>query len=450
MKISKSLRFRIIAGYVAFTLITTLCYTLSGLLVLKISDDELFNWYIARVAEGKFHEYVQGSQQERNSLLASKNIIVGMDADVIGHLQQGSVKQLPKNSQTFTLENWPDVSHISRADKNRFEIFEVRFAKSSFHIVKIPLPAGAKDQHFFYYVVDISAYNISEVWAAQGTYFGLFILLLVFMLVASLLGFAISRKVIAPLTQLTHDVAKASVGSKLNSYYPDEVGVLAIKINDLMTRIGGFIDREKAFSRDVSHELRTPVTSSQIALELAMHLTEKGDPKLREVLGRIGDANRDMIHLIDTFMLIGRENIPSTAAAETNLFALIKASIERNSYLIEGKDVVVINMIDEHIAVNLPHDLLLVVVDNILRNAFQYTDKGNVTLQATKEFISVTDTGRGFDQSALDRLLLPYETYHGEGIGLGLNIIKRICELTGWRLEIRSECGLGSFLTVHF
>ena len=107
-------------------------------------------------------------------------------------------------------------------------------------------------------------------------------------------------------------------------------------------------------------------------------------------------------------------------------------------------------MVDEQIVVNQPHKLLAVVIDNILRNAFQYTEKGNVTVRASEEYISVTDTGRGFDQAAVERLLRPYETFHGEGIGLGLNIIKRICELTGWRLEVRSECGIGSLLIVHF
>lgn len=450
MKISKSLRFRIIAGYILFTLITTVCYTLSGLLVLKISDDELFNWHIVRVAEEQFRQYQRSSLQQRMSMVNDGHLLVGVDSDVINHFHTHSPIQDRSIIQAASLEDWPDVTHVSRGDDGRYEIYEVRFLRSSFHVVKIPFDKDFLKPEFFYYIVDISDYNKNDVWAVQGTYFGLFMLLLLFMLVACGLGVAMSKKVISPLTQLAEDVEKANVGSNLNNYYPDEVGVLAVKINDLMNRIGGFIDREKSFARDVSHELRTPVTSSQIAVELALHFTENADPKLREILGRICDANRDMMHLIETFMLIGRENIPNNTVSPTSLSVVVNESIGRNSYLISGKDVEAINMVDQQIVVNQPHKLLAVVIDNILRNAFQYTEKGNITVRASEEYISVTDTGRGFDQSSVERLLRPYETFHGEGIGLGLNIIKRICELTGWRLEVRSECGVGSLLIVHF
>lgn len=450
MKIAKSLRFRIIAGYVTFTLITTLCYTLSVLVVVKMNEDELFNWHIVRVAEQKLQDYKNIPFNERNKASLSAGVLIGDDTDLIDHFKLHSFLGDSPNSGPVSLDDWPDVTHISRGDHGGHTIYEFRFSNRSFHVVKISDNQFNDERQGFYYIVDISDYNKNDVWAVQGTYFGLFMLLLVFMVVAISLGVGISRKVISPLTQLTEDVDKATVGGKLNSYYPDEVGILAIKINDLMTRISGFIDREKAFSRDVSHELRTPVTSSQVALELALHLTEKSDPKLREVLGRIWDANCDMIHLIETFMLIGRENIPSTAVAPTNLAAVVSESIERNSYLLSGRQIETLNMVDQTITVNQPHKLLSVVIDNILRNAFQYTEKGNVTVRASENFISVADTGRGFDPSATERLMRPYETFHGEGIGLGLNIIKRICDLTGWKLEVKSECGVGSLLVIRF
>lgn len=450
MKIAKSLRFRIIAGYILFTLITTVCYTLSVLLVVKMNEDELFNWHIVRVAESEYNRYKTLPEPDRQTFLIENNIVIGDDIDIINYFKDHSYSNKEENVIPVSLDDWPDVTHISRGDHGDHIIYEFRYTNHSFHVVKISLNQATNQSQGFYYIVDISGYNKYDVWAVQGTYFGLFMLLLVFMMVAISLGVGISRKVISPLTQLTEDVEKATVGGKLNSYYPDEVGILAIKINDLMTRISCFIDREKAFSRDVSHELRTPVTSSQVALELAMHLTEKEDPKLREVLGRIWDANCDMVHLIETFMLIGRENIPSTAVTPTNLASVVSESIERNSYLLNGRQIDAVNMIDQHITVNQPHKLLSVVIDNILRNAFQYTEKGNVTVRASEKFISVADTGRGFDVAATERLLKPYETFHGEGIGLGLNIIKRICDLTGWKLEVKSECGVGSLLIIHF
>ncbi|WP_028876572.1 sensor histidine kinase [Teredinibacter turnerae] len=446
MNIGKSLRFRIIAGYVIFTLATTICYSLGALTVLKISDDELFNWYIAGVAEDEYYRYRDASDIRKEEILAqSRQIIVGTDDDVIHRIFQISAdKPLPEKFESY-------ISHTSRGSGGRQQIFELDDGSSKYHMVRIPFSSSlGETRAYFYYVVDVSAYNKFDVYAVQGTYFGLLLMLLIFLIVSSILGAIISRRVIKPLTQLTSDVMKADVGQNIGSYYRDEVGTLAETINDMMTRIMSFVEREKAFSRDVSHELRTPITSSQVSLDLALSMDESRDPKLRRVLERICDANRDMMHLIETFMLIGRESIPSDAVSATNLSSVVRDSITRNTYLISEKSLEVLNLVDESVTVKQPRKLLDVVVDNILRNAFQYTDQGNVTVRANEEFISVADTGRGFEQTALERLLVPYETFHGEGIGLGMNIIKRICKITGWRLDVRSECGVGTLLILHF
>lgn len=446
MNIGKSLRFRIIAGYVVFALITTICYSLGALTVLKISDDELFNWYISGVAEDEYYRFKDASELDRNAILAAnRQIVIGDNSHIVERLfPQTNSLELGKSFEDF-------VTHISRKKGGREEIFEATDDVRRYHIVKIPLVnIVGEARQYFYYVVDVSDYNKFDVNAVQGTYFGLSLMLLIFLMVSSVLGAIISRRVIAPLTQLARDVEKASVGRNIQNYYRDEVGALAETINEMMVRIMGFVEREKAFSRDVSHELRTPITSSQVSLDLALSMEEARDPKLQRVLERICDANRDMMHLIETFMLIGRESVPSDAVMQTNLNSVVRDSINRNNYLIAEKSLDIVNLVDNEVTVNQPRKLLDVVVDNILRNAFQYTDEGNVTVRASSEFISVTDTGRGFEQTALERLLAPYETFHGEGVGLGMNIIKRICNITGWRLDVRSECGVGTLLILHF
>ncbi|WNO11156.1 HAMP domain-containing sensor histidine kinase [Teredinibacter sp. KSP-S5-2] len=448
MNISKSLRFRINAGYVIFCLVTTVCYSICALTVLKISDDELFNWYIVRLAEGLYNQH--DLLHQTDFYIADSEMFVGTDAQVIRKVLAEHDNHENTISDSMSLDDWDHVRHVSRGDSGRYEVYELTLPDKNYHMVKIPLRDSFNKNQFFYYIIDVSGYNTYAVSAVQGTYFGLSVLLFLFFIIAIVSGKVISEKVISPLKQLADEVAKADVGTKLNSYYPDEVGILAGKVNQLVARIGGFIDREKAFSRDVSHELRTPITSSQVSLELAMQMTKESDTKLRSVLQRIGDANRDMIHLIETFMLIGRENIPKDSVTQTNLYDVVHESITRNQYLIGVKKLDVVSHVDEKIEVKQPKKLLLVVIDNILRNAFQYTDEGNVTIRGNKEFISIADTGRGFDQSAIDRLSMPYETFHGEGVGLGLNIIKRICKLTGWRLDVRSECGVGSLLIIHF
>lgn len=445
MSIIGSLRFRIIAGYVISTLITTACYTVGGLTVLRISDDELFNWYLARVAAARRQEVVEGLISPETAASGQDVALVGRDADVIRALGVVGESELPES-----LLSWPAVRHVSKAPTGLLEIHEAKISDRYFHIVKMPAGHGFSAAESFYYAVDVSGYDKLKVSAAHGTYFGLSVLLLLFIIISVFIGVFISRRVITPLTRLAHDVERAGLGSKLSGYYPDEVGTLAIKIDQLMTRIGHFVEREKAFSRDVSHELRTPVTSSQIAVELAQQLTKGGDSRLADILDRITAANQDMVHLIETFLEMGREQTSTAANCVCDLSAVVAESISRNLYLSHGRDVSVQNLVREGIEVFQPKRLLAVAVDNLVRNALQYTDSGRITIEGSAHSLSVSDTGRGFDPAALDRLMQPYETFHGEGLGLGLNIVRRICELAGWQFSAQSQCGVGSSMSICF
>lgn len=447
MKLVKSLRFRIIAGYLFFTAVTTLFYSLGVLTVLRIGDDELFNWHIAKVAEREW-SLLHEQSPERRQLLIKNNpqFVIGDNQDMLEKLYL-----VGDQNQPLVGSLMDNVRHVSQRRGGWLEIIELEVGESSYHIVKIPMDLNQPKQvPFFYYIVDITGYSKLDVWAFQGAFAGLLLLVILSLTISMIVGRLIANKVMSPLTQLMEDVDNTSVGKNMSSYFPDEVGVLAKKIDDMTSRIFGFIEREKAFSRDVSHELRTPITSSQVALELAMRLTESGDDNVRKALLRIQEANRDMTHLIETFMLIGRENLKIEVDSKTNLESVVSSSIKKNRYLISDKEISITNHVATNVVLPQPRQLLEVVIDNVLRNSFQYTDHGNVTIRGDHRYISVADTGIGFDQAALDRLMQPYETFHGQGVGLGLNIIKRICNLTGWKLQIKSQPGIGSLLTVNF
>lgn len=446
MKLVKSLRFRIIAGCLLCMVVTTVFYSFGVIVILRIGDDELFNWHIAKVAEQEW-DFLHAQSSDQRQLLVEENpqFVIGDDQDIVNKLILVDAGQ-PKIGSL--MEN---VRHVSQRRGGQLEIIELELGDSNYHIVKIPMDRQAPEKAlFFYYIVDITGYSKLDVWAFQGAFAGLLLLTIISLVIAMVVGRLIANKVMSPLTQLMEDVDNTSVGKNLSSYFPDEVGVLAKKIDDMISRMFGFIEREKTFSRDVSHELRTPITSSQMALELAMRLTDSSDENVNKALLRIQDANRDMIHLIETFMLIGREHIKVETETKTNLQTVVSHSISKNRYLISDKEIRVTNHVATNVVLPQPRQLLEVVIDNVLRNSFQYTDHGNVTIRGDHSHISVADTGIGFEQTALDRLMQPYETFHGQGVGLGLNIIKRICNLTGWELQIKSQPGEGSLLTVSF
>ena len=89
---------------------------------------------------------------------------------------------------------------------------------------------------------------------------------------------------------------------------------------------------------------------------------------------------------------------------------------------------------------------------NLLRNAVQYTNSGFIRVSFSGNRLSISDSGIGIEPSYLPLL---YERFfrgstQGEGLGIGLAIVKRICDHYGWRIEVESMPGCGSTFHIVF
>jgi len=71
----------------------------------------------------------------------------------------------------------------------------------------------------------------------------------------------------------------------------------------------------------------------------------------------------------------------------------------------------------------------------------------------TADQVVVCDTGIGMGSEALARIFEPFYRPEGgrqQGVGLGLPIVRRLCERCGWRIELGSQEGQGTTATVHY
>jgi signal transduction histidine kinase len=193
------------------------------------------------------------------------------------------------------------------------------------------------------------------------------------MSIGLLIGFWIVKQVVSPLTRLATSVDADNYKAyqpNQGKYFNDEIGFLARRIDSFVSKAHDMMNREKAFSRDVNHELRTPLASSRAAIELALVTPLDKPENLHKYLQRAARANVDMSHLIETFLLLGREKDASNSQTTFNLHQLVEDSFAKHDYLKRDDAVNCINVISPDLTLISSQRYLAIIVDNVLRNAF--------------------------------------------------------------------------------
>ena len=109
---------------------------------------------------------------------------------------------------------------------------------------------------------------------------------------------------------------------------------------------------------------------------------------------------------------------------------------------LEGKPVEVIVCDGCYTQVRGNGDMLKVLLDNLLSNAFHFTESGTVTLDFADDCLSVEDTGPGIEsQISANVTEIGVKGRNSSGYGLGLSIVKRLCEHQGWTMTVSSDNG---------
>jgi signal transduction histidine kinase len=267
-------------------------------------------------------------------------------------------------------------------------------------------------------------------------------------------GFWLAVRIINPVTHLAEQVAQAEPGEErltlVELAREDEVGELARAFDRYLHRLQEFIERESYFTADVSHELRTPLA---IILGTVEVLEQDGalSVKQKERIERIKRAVQDMIELTNALLLMAREHLPATDEQPCQVGEVMRSCIDKHQMLIGKRPILMeLNLMAE-IFLHVERPLLEIVIGNLIRNALFNTESGSVTLRLEADRISVQDTGSGMRPEELARALERY--YKGPssaGAGVGLSLVKRICDRYGWRISLESEAGQGTKAEIIF
>lgn len=219
---------------------------------------------------------------------------------------------------------------------------------------------------------------------------------------------------------------------------------------------------KSAFLANMSHELRTPMNAIMGLTGLA--LRRASDPKLRDQLGKIDQASRHLLAVINDILDISKIEAERMVLEQTDfqLGAVLENLVSLTAQRAADKGAKFVIDLPAGLArLDLVGDPLRLgqVLLNLVGNAIKFTERGSVTVRIGRDAgvtdaallrFEVIDTGIGISEEAQTRLFTAFEqadnsmTRSYGGTGLGLAISKRLVHLMGGEIGVTSKAGCGS------
>jgi len=285
---------------------------------------------------------------------------------------------------------------------------------------------------------------------------------------ALILGFALSWSLVGPIQQIEARLARISSGdfsAHVDVTNRDELGTLAGNVNqmnDELRRLYGELEttsRHKSeFLANMSHELRTPLNAilgfTQV---LRAEMFGPVNEKQAEYLDDMHSSGQHLLSLINDVLDLARVEA-GQVELEIAPFSLREAL---ESGVVMVRERAVVGGVSVELAADPEIDVIegderriRQVIFNLLSNAVKFTPSGGAVHVTTARTdgeirISVADTGPGIAVEDRERIFEEFQqgeaaVQQREGTGLGLALSKRLVELHGGRIWVDSEVGAGS------
>jgi signal transduction histidine kinase len=260
---------------------------------------------------------------------------------------------------------------------------------------------------------------------------------------AVFLGWVLARRVMAPVVRLARQVRHRDQLLGLApplapDYAADEVGELAVAFDATLGRLRQALTRERLFTSDVSHELRTPLMVLASSCELLLE-NPALDQRARAQVERIARACEEMRDLVQTFLMLARTQRDEAGAPRITLNAVAEQLTALWREPIESKGLMLTFEPGVPSEALYNSTFLHAVMGNLLRNALHYTDSGFIRLTLETTGFVVEDSGVGIPEEKREAMFQPFvrgNEKRGEGLGLGLSLVQRICENEGWSVSL--------------
>jgi len=242
----------------------------------------------------------------------------------------------------------------------------------------------------------------------------------------------------------------------------DEIARLAITFNEMLERLELAFNNQRQFVSNVSHELRTPLTSLSGLLEVTL-LKKRDVEEYETLLKSMLEDIKTLNSLSNGLLELANSNIdvPAFQLKNTRIDEVLFAA-QSELLKTHGGDYTIKINFDEmpeeelKLLVRANENLLKIAFVNLMDNACKFSaqKRAEVNIAFSEKYIILrfSDTGIGIPDEELNKVLEPFyrasNSTQKQGHGIGLSLVKRIIEMHHGILDIHSQVGLGTQITV--
>ncbi|OUR59754.1 hypothetical protein A9Q74_16310 [Colwellia sp. 39_35_sub15_T18] len=326
-------------------------------------------------------------------------------------------------------ENFPDFKVISQEKMNNVKIFNLDYSyllpEKVLFIVAYPLTDGKT--YYLLRSVYLATDGEQILLRVNNMLVLTWPLALFFLLLMLGSMHFILRKITKPMQQLgawTDSLTLDDIDRPVIDFGFKEVNLIAQQQQSAFERISDMVKKEHDFLRHASHELRTPIAVIKSNIELLERLL--ADSKATTSINRIKRANVNMQYMIETLLWLTREDERIYEQNAVNIAEMVRNIVEDNQYLLQGK-LTKVNLALSDSSINIAKTACRLTLNNLIRNAFQYTATGDIFITLIESEIiieNINHTENDIDHTGTDY-----------GYGLGLHLVDRIVDKMTWQYQ---------------
>jgi signal transduction histidine kinase len=266
-----------------------------------------------------------------------------------------------------------------------------------------------------------------------------------------LLGWGVAGRVLRPLQRITataQRVSQDNLDERIGLEGPrDELKELADTFDGMLGRLSGAFASQRRFVANASHELRTPLTVIRTELEVTLSDPHATTAELRAMGETVRDATLDTERLIQALLTLARSEGGVARRDPLDLADAARLALAQTGPEAAGRNLDMRPTLDPA-PVSGDRRLLERLVANLVENAVRHNcDGGTVEVRtsraAGRSTVEVRNDGELIPAEALGSLLEPFQRLdrgaRGDGVGLGLSIVRSVAEAHGGSVELRAR-----------